>query len=215
MNNTDSLNPLRLLVADTLLFLNDHFPNLSYKSLSPLPPKVQEMEKIQIKIKEPAPVIQKKSPVIKETKPVELPPKSSVVPSTKDDSMLRLIADCLPHLTILKEIPTQNPVSEVIIFVKEKSELPFLQNLAKAIQQHFCPVKLIDMQKILALNKENKVFAEKKEALFLLPASYKEAFPKELKGIFLVETKIYAENTEEKKLLWTEICRILQPSSQK
>lgn len=219
MKNTDSLDQLRLLVADTLLFLCDRCPNFSYQSLSLVQPKAQEIEKISIKIAHPETAIPKKSPVIKEIfppkekTPIELP--ATLVSTKKDESMLRLIFDHLPHLTIVKEIPSQNQISEVIIFVKEKNELPFLQNLAKAIQQHFCPVKLIDMQKILALKKENKVFAEKKEALFLLPSSYKETFPKELKGIFLVETKVYAENIEEKKLLWTEICRILKPSLQK
>lgn len=215
----DLLNELHSLVSDTLHFIHQyHFLQVNTASFTSVSSEVHRKKEIipipiaidKQKLQTPFPEKEFLS-LCKEIKPNEKT-ETPVKKEKKEEKMLQWIAEYLPHLSIAREIPKKHKPSEVLIFVGAKKELYFLQNLAKAIQKNFCKVKLIDLEKIQALNKWDKLFSERQNILFILPGSFKENFPKKLQAIFLEETHTYTENIEKKKQMWSEICQILKNS---
>lgn len=132
--------------------------------------------------KKPAPLLPKKvEPRVEISKPPE-----------KVEPMQTLIKKHLSHIRFTEGPP---PIPQVAILVFDKNDLPFLKNLARAIQERFCPVKLLDGEK----------WSHTTSYCFVI--SQKQVAGKE--DILLQPTSFYQSNVEAKKKLWNQICQKL------
>lgn len=176
-------NDYRKLVTDTLTLLKEEGHALSRKkTFAPPPPQ-----------RKPKPVVIKQETV---EKPKPLPPRPT---QKKGDEgpVFTLIKKHLPHVRLMETIPS---AQKAAILVFDREDLPFLKNLAKAIQDNLCPVSLLDGTKIewdpapysLVIAQENGAIDAD---IFLKPASF------------------YEENPTEKKQLWTKLCTHLSQKS--
>ncbi|MDN3506733.1 MAG: hypothetical protein P0S96_05845 [Simkaniaceae bacterium] len=130
-------------------------------------------------------------PPIKKEEPVSVkPPPPPPVKQVPSPMNLASIQKHLPHIKLVQNIPT---AKEVAIVVTDKEELPFLKNLARAIQNNLCSVKL--------LAKPNNL-----ESYTLVLAQ------EEIEGlnILLKKSTDYENHPEEKKALWTQLCQLLK-----
>ncbi len=164
------------LVSDTLT----HIKETSFISLPPPviaespPPKPLQSQEPKAIVKVPAP-----------QKP---PPQILIYDKIKKH---------LPHIKLIQEIPKPYQVA-VVAF--HQGDLAFLKNLAKAIQEHFCTVKLLD---------GNKISSSEDWKQFHLVITQKKLVAD--KQILLETIATYQNNTQQKKLLWSTICQHLSP----
>lgn len=173
------------LVFDTLTYLKKEGHVLERKKiLAPVP--------IKPKPSSPPPRPQQ---VIEPVKKMPQPPKQEQ--KKEAGPIFDLIKKHLPHIELVEKIPS---ASKVAILVFDKSDLPFLKNLAKAIQERFCSVSLLDGQKI----------SPPLEGYTLVLAQENEKFEANL---FIKAASFYQNDPKEKKQLWTEICTLLSPKS--
>lgn len=141
-------------------------------------------------------------------KPVVLPPVKVAVPEPKPipavaptvlkkelPSLIDKIKKHLPHLQLIGVIPAMRCVA---IVVANQEDIPFLKNLKIAIEKHHCPVKML----------QNDV---ENWDQFELVISQREVAAK--RKILLESIATYQNNTEQKKLLWSQICTHLSPKS--
>ena len=135
--------------------------------------------------------------------PEPLPPapalKPKQVPRQETTPIFDQIKKHLPHVRLTQTIPSQKKVALVVY---DKEDLPFLKNLAKAIQERFCPVSLIDGAKV----EEGKDWD-----LYTLVLSQKGGSVNA--DIFLEPSSVYTAKGELKKQLWNAICTRLSPKS--
>lgn len=146
-------------------------------------------------LKKPVPTIPapKARPVLQQE-----PPKGKTTPQV-NSSIHEAIRKHLPHIRLEEKIPQENFVT-IVVF--EKENLPFLKNLALAIQNRFCKVKLLDgtLEKTQAQLHGAKLVISQRE----LPQKA---------DIVLDSISLYENNTEQKKQLWSLICKKLSPLS--
>lgn len=175
------------LIRDTLLYLRSENLIGDVKPLKVLP--VTNTPKVK-----PIPPLKKQEETSSEYKPkLQEKPPALASGSTIYDRIQKHI----PHLHLINEIPS--PQTALILFEDDR-ELPFLKNLARAIQTHLAPVK------ICRWKKEN---IEENPLLVLTPTFHSQ-FPKELQ-IQLLSAEHYQKHAEQKKLLWNQICQRLSP----
>lgn len=173
-----------------------------------LPPKQEPQLKQQAPTTLlPKPVVEKKPPQVAEAPP-KTPPKQIEAPSQGEDmAILTLIGKHLPHLKLID--PQAASSLPVGILVFDEKELPFLKNLAGAIQKGLCPAKLIDAGKLLAEGKWDSFFREKRYSLLLTQKNGPATYPL----IPLLSSDEYAAKPDEKKKLWALLCQTLSPKS--
>lgn len=131
--------------------------------------------------------------------PQPTPPlSSSPAPPPKKDppSIFCKIQKHLPHLRLVQTIPAMRQVA-LVYFSQE--DLPFFKNLKTAIEKHHCPVKLIHGEQKLSLD------------IFELVITQRDIGAK--RQIVLASIASYQNNTEQKKILWSQICSQLLPKS--
>lgn len=132
-------------------------------------------------------------------KPKEAPriePIAFVQKQNPSPMLFSAIQKHLPHIRLIQEIPR---VREVAIVLSEEGELDFIKNIARAIQDHFCPVKIL-----------RKTSTANWQSFFLVLTQEKiEEISKE-KQILLAKAEHYENNTIEKKTLWSQICQSLK-----
>lgn len=176
------------LVSDTLLFARQNEWIVEKKSTEP--PPVSALPKHILKEK-----VEAKTPPPKKEEPTPKNPPQKHVPPLLFDT----IRKHLPHIQLIDTFPE---IQSVAILVKDESDLPFFKNLAKAIEQRFCPVTL--------LKQENNNHLDR---FFLILTQDIIAHLPEGKQILLAKREVYENNTSEKKLLWSQICKRLSPKS--
>jgi len=176
-------NELHALVTDTLAFFKEEDLYCS-KVFVPKPKTVS---------KKVAPT---PSPAEKPKEPV------SIKNATSDVALFTKIERHLPMIPLTKHIPIPK-TTQVAILVYDAKDLFFLKKLAKAIQDQFCPVRLIDGKKV------TDEFFEK-NSFSLLLSQKKMPWPTP-KCILLASGEAYQKNSALKKQLWKEICNHLSP----
>lgn len=177
----------KLLLSSTIQWLTEE--GFIIKKSSPSLPK------IPFKVQKSPP----KSPSI--PKAEQENPSQDLVKKTKETPKLpfETIQKHLPHMQLIKEIPQP---ALVAIFVLDEKELPFFKNLAKAIQNRFCPVKILSSKHTGNLQDF---------ALIISPKNIPTISEK--KQLLIASPKVYESNSHEKKLLWSQICQRLSPKS--
>lgn len=178
------------LVSDTLSFLDVDTRAYQDKPVPSRPVKVEPK-----KAAPPPPQPQSHTPPKLGSSPLQkqAPPKQDT------PLIFSTIQKHLPHIRLVEKIPQMH---QVALIVFEKDDLLFLKNLAKAIQDRICPVKLLDGEKLDRI---------KDWDIFTLVISQRE-LPVNQK-IILAPITTYQNNVEEKKMLWSTICQHLLPKS--
>lgn len=125
--------------------------------------------------------------------PLKPKPKVNKSPPLEKSDLRELITSTAPNLKLV-DAPRM-----VAILAADDSELAFLKNLARAIQNQFCPVKLLRV---------NKNFDA---AAYCLVLSTKDLGVKD--QILLAPISEYENNPPLKRELWTKICNSLPVSS--
>ncbi|NGX58931.1 MAG: hypothetical protein KR126chlam3_00072 [Chlamydiae bacterium] len=175
------------LVQDTVMYLRQEgFFLEKSDSVSPSP-------------KQPPPQKPKLKPITKQVEePITLQ-KSFLEKKTNSSPLLfDAIQKHLPHIRLIKEIPTQK---QVAILISDDEDLPFLKNIARAIQDRLCSVKLLRKENALDLQPFTLVLSQEKiEGI------------SEKKQILLAKGSHYQNNTAEKQNLWSQICQSLKSS---
>ena len=128
-------------------------------------------------------------------KPSSPPPAAPPAPKKELPSLFEKIRKHLPHLQLIQTTPKMRCVAIVVV---NQEDLPFLKNLRNAIEKHHCPVKMIQG------NIENWDQFELVISQCDVAANRK---------ILLESIATYQNNTEQKKLLWSQICSHLLPKS--
>ncbi len=109
----------------------------------------------------------------------------------KPTPMLEKMEKHLPHVE-LSEAP-----QGVVILLTSDEDLPFLKNLARAIQDRICPVKILRENTTQDLSSFTLILSQKKI---------------ELNHVLLKRAEEYEKSPEEKKKLWGQICQLLKSS---
>lgn len=170
------------LVSDTLLFIRQEglFPERKEAS-SLLPLKKIAKDKVEIK------------------KEVSQKPKVNPASVKKNPPLLfETIQKHLPHIKLTEKIPEPKSVA---LLLKEDNH-PFFHNLAKAIEDRFCPVEIRDLENTHSLESFSLVLTQE------IVAKYPQD-----KQILIAKRGNYENNMQEKKLLWSQICKHLSPKS--
>lgn len=118
-------------------------------------------------------------------------------------SMIDSIHTHLPHISLKKPIL---PKGRVAILVFEETDIPFLKNLAKAIQTHLCPVKLIHAKRLKDPNSLHFQF-------LIVQKSCSLTFSNDMTLIVLDPIQEYEKNIQKKKELWISLCQKLKIKS--
>jgi len=170
---------MKKLISDTVAYLRQegHLTTQTPIKKAPLP-KVA-----------PKPVVKKQEPVLIDPPPPPPPTKKAPPPMH-----FQTIQKHLPHVKLVEKIPSPK---EVAIIVFDKEDLPFLKNLARAIQGRLCSVKLLSSPSHL-------------ESFTLVLTQEKIEGLKEEKQILIAKASIYETNPTMKKALWTKLCQLLK-----
>lgn len=149
----------------------------------------------------PAPKIEK--PLPPKQMPIQKPQeREKKAPSPRPPSpplLFSSIQKHLPHIQLTEEVPSPTLVAIVVPHAKDIS---FFQNLASAIQDRFCPVKIFPQETLEDLSPFCLVLTEEVVS----------HFPSE-KQILLEKQTVYENNVSEKKRLWLQICQHLSQKS--
>jgi len=197
------LNDLTRDVSDYLRE-QPHFDSpLSFEKKTPKPAKAIATAPAQkpIAVKtapSPKPAAKKSPPPLPEAKKLAEPAPSN----------LSLLEKHLPHVK-LKNTPPPAPSSGVAILVENKEGLPFLKNLASAIQSRFCKVKLIDVNVLDQKQSWQTTFEGNPYSLILSQRKQLPEFLPKERVILLASIETYQNNTESKKALWSSLCQKL------
>lgn len=171
------------LISDTLAFLKQEglLPQKRVE-LAPLPPvNIQKVERPKVE-----------APKVSAPVPKVAPPK---IPVKKAPHLKEAIAKHLPHIQLLDTVAQ---MQEVAILIEEEGELPFFQNLKKAIESRFCPVSIFKGD--AKLNRPFTLILTRKDR-------------KEPEQILLQPPETYQNNLDEKKALWSTLCLKLSSKS--
>ncbi len=214
-----SIEELRTLVQDTLIFLKEaqgsfvfgKEDDLSFfgKSCDLPPPKKIETPPKPILFtpppekKEPQEVVVSK-PLV-ESRNVYTPPQT---PPLAIDAILKKVA---PEMTLSKVSTTLEPYVLLVTLSPTGEELAFYKNLAKAIQTHLKPAKILVGDAYERENRWNCLFHNKRYPLILAPETLKSCtriLPYYQEGslggspiLFLISS--YSQ--EQKSNLWKEL----------
>lgn len=166
------------LISDTLDFLRQegHLTTQTPIKKAPLP-------KAALKS-----VVKKQEPVLIDPPP--LPPTKEAPPPMH----FQMIQKHLSHVKLVEKIPSPK---EVAIIVFDKEDLPFLKNLARAIQGRLCSVKILSSPSRL-------------ESFTLVLTQEKIEELRAEKQILLAKASHYETNPTMKKVLWTKLCQLLK-----
>lgn len=233
-------------------FLSDTFAvskenALFFSSFSPKKEIKKEAKQIyKAPIATPAPAPKAASfqePAIQTPAPIQKPlPVEAKTVDTDFNKTRKWIEKAHPHFVLVNQIPDDalakkkaeawkenNSVSQIAIlsFGESLNDLEFLKKLAKAIQEAFTPVKLIDARRITQEKKWDSFLKEGNFKLIISPEKgvqscfelmrlYTE-IPK-TQARFLGKTPLlllasidqYQKNLHLKRTLWTTLCQILK-----
>ncbi len=182
------------LVQDTLLYLQQEkipFPNREKQEFSPPLTKKKAAAPTPEK-KLPSSISEKKAPPL--SKEIVKPPAAAKQPHGA--TIPEKIRKHLPHIELIDAIPQ---MGKVAIVCSKEEDLPFLKNLAKAIQGRFLPVSLLKQHP----NQPYTLVIAQEEISTLSPSEQ----------ILLDPIEEYQNNTELKKQLWAKICHHLSQVS--
>lgn len=173
---------LQELVSDTLVFIRQEelFPERKKKAPTPIPQKKIAKERVERE----------------QPKRAKLSPPAQ---TKKPPLLFETIQKHLPHIKLTEKIPE---AKSVLILLKEDDDLRFFQNLAKAIEDRFCPVTIRNLGNSNPLASFTLILTQ--ETVTHLPQE---------KQILIAKREKYENNTLEKKLLWSKICEHLSPKS--
>jgi len=135
-------------------------------------------------------MVKKEEPVL--VAPPPPPPQRQAPPPM----LFQTIQKHLPHVKLVEKIPSPK---EVAIVVFDKEELPFLKNLARAIQDRLCSVQLFGGPVHL-------------DSFFLVLAQENIEGLSKNKQMLLAKATHYENNPTMKKDLWTKLCQLLKSS---
>ena len=192
------------------------------------------------------PLAQIPSPAPLATGPIEKKPLVSLVAPGKIEKesmqdIKKTMERLFPKIAIKTEIPSdakaknikqswkyKSLFSDITILHSEQEEPLFLQNVAKALSDHFFETNLFSVEQIEKNHLYDDLFASPKIKLILctkktlfqnrrLSSCYKEDGSKPLSKlalhplILLEETTAYTNDPSLKRSLWTLLCQILRP----
>ena len=149
----------------------------------------------------PAPKIEKPLPPkqLPTQKPQEREKKAPSPRPSSPPLLFSSIQKHLPHIQLTEEVPSPTLVAIVVSHAKD---IPLFHNLASAIQDRFCPVKILTHETLEDLSSFRLVLTEE-----TVPH-----FPSE-KQILIAKQAVYENNVSEKKRLWLQICQHLSQKS--
>lgn len=181
------------IVQDTISFYRAEYElPLLAPPLKVAPPSIPKKE--PVKVVTPAP-------------PPEIKQVSKEAERNIKEPIFSLIEKHLPHIHLLKEPPFMAKSPQVAILVESKEDLPFLKNLAQAIQSRSCHVKLVSMEKLTQDNSWETFFKANDFSLILSQSNQLPPFILLKKPIILAPIATYQNNTESKKELWSFLCQ--------
>lgn len=127
----------------------------------------------------------------------------------EEKNVMNLIERHLPHVKLTASIPKKEASGQlVILLVEEVTNLDFYKNLARAIQDRFCPVKIVNATKLDKDKSWQEFFKENSCQLLL---THRQALPSHLEAVpkILLSAVDTYNNAETKKELWLAICKQL------
>lgn len=205
-----------LLVKDTLTFLQESQEIFTFSSeedcafFADTPPLPKHPSKEILPPSSPLPSAEKKTLKTPPVEPQEIP-KKAPLPASPPLPIEALLKKVAPEIKIEISPTVLEPHVLLLTFSPTAEELSFYKNLAKAIQTHLKPIKLLVGDAYERENKWPSLFESKRYPLILAPHSITTC--KNLTPFYQKETLAQSPllllassySQEQKALLWKNI----------
>jgi hypothetical protein len=210
--------------------------------LEPKPLELAPIEPIQLEPLPlvPTPIVQSSTTNKEKTSTFTLHPPSPIQKDTMQD-MRAIIKKAAPSLTLFSSPPSdekakkiknawkeQSKIPDIPILATKGPSLPFLTHVAKAIELHFFPSKVIDVTTLEQNNSWDVFLNTTNLKMIIAPDSvvwscknlmrYYHEFPNKKERylgkiplILLPDPSLYTKDPSLKRPLWNLLCQVLKP----